>query len=119
MRLVDTRGRTLAADDAVGAAAAALHSAQIVAVKGIGGFHLACLADDEAAVQALRARKRRDAKPFAVMVRDLQAAERLIDIRETEAALLRGRERPIVFTTGLRMPPPPPASRSPAGMAPI
>ena len=64
------------ANDPVAAAAAALVDGAIVAVKGIGGFHLACRADDEEAVARLRARKRREEKPFAVMAADVAAARR-------------------------------------------
>ncbi len=87
--------------DAVRAAAQALHDGRIVAVKGIGGFHLACRADDEAAVAELRARKHREDKPFAVMVATLQAAERLVHLGELERALLCGPERPIVLAPRL------------------
>ena len=66
-------------------------------MKGIGGYHLACRADDEAVVARLRARKRREEKPFAVMAPDLAAAERLVALTGAERALLRGRERPIVL----------------------
>ncbi len=65
--------------DAVSAAAHALLSGAIVAVKGVGGFHLACRADDEAAVARLRARKHREDRPFAVMVRDVETAATLVE----------------------------------------
>jgi len=69
----------------------------IVAVKGLGGYHLACDARDEAAVAELRARKRRGAKPFAVMVADLDAARRVARLRPDEERLLAGPQRPIVL----------------------
>ena len=78
-------------------AAAALLDGSIVAVKGIGGYHLACRADDEAAVGALRARKHREDRPFALMAPDLDAARALVELGEAEAELLAGRERPIVL----------------------
>ena len=77
--------------------AAALRAGAIVAVKGIGGFHLACLARDEGAVSRLRARKHREEKPFALMAGDLRAAAELVALGPVEAALLRGRDRPIVI----------------------
>ena len=78
-------------------AVAALRDGAIVAVKGIGGFHLACLAGDEDAVARLRARKHREEKPFALMAADLRAADELVVVGSVEAALLRGRDRPIVI----------------------
>jgi hydrogenase maturation protein HypF len=85
------------ARDAVEAAALALLDGAIVAVKGIGGFHLACRADDEAAVAELRARKHREDKPFALMVPDLDAARGLVDVGPAEETLLTGPARPIVL----------------------
>ncbi len=69
----------------------------ILALRGFGGFHLACDATSEAAVALLRARKRREAKPLAVLVRDIEAAERLADLNQITAALLLGQERPVVL----------------------
>ena len=71
--------------DALRAAAQALRDGQIVAVKGIGGFHLACRADDEAAVAALRARKRREDKPFALMVATVEDAVRIVQLGRRRA----------------------------------
>jgi len=83
--------------DPVAGAGAALRAGAIVAVKGLGGFHLACDATSAAAVGALRARKRRDARPLAVMVEDLSAAERLAVVSPAEARLLESAERPIAL----------------------
>jgi hydrogenase maturation protein HypF len=69
----------------------------IVAVKGLGGFHLACDATSPDAVTRLRRRKRRDEKPFAVMVRSLAEAETLGELTESERRALRSVERPIVL----------------------
>lgn len=69
----------------------------IVAIKGLGGFHLACDATNEQAVRELRRRKRRSNKPLAVMVRDLADAERLCHIDGVERNLLAGSVRPIVL----------------------
>jgi hydrogenase maturation protein HypF len=75
----------------------ALVGGAVVAVKGIGGFHLACVASDERAVAMLRSRKHREEKPFALMAPDLEAARRLVALGPVETALLRGRDRPIVL----------------------
>jgi hydrogenase maturation protein HypF len=97
LRLLGQSGETLPTQDAVRWAAAALLKGALVAVKGIGGFHLACDATSREAVAALRLRKRRDAKPFAVMVRTLAQAQRLAELSPAECDLLQSVERPIVL----------------------
>jgi hydrogenase maturation protein HypF len=100
VKLVAADGRPApprSAADAPAAAAAALRAGQIVALKGIGGFHLACRADDEPTVATLRARKHREHKPFALMVRSLQVAEALVDLGDAERELLCSPARPIVL----------------------
>jgi hydrogenase maturation protein HypF len=77
--------------------AAVLRAGGILAVKGLGGFHLAVDARDEAAVSELRRRKRREAKPLAVMVAGLEEARRHARVAPLEAALLSGPEAPIVL----------------------
>jgi hydrogenase maturation protein HypF len=84
-------------DLALATAAAMLRAARIVAVKGLGGYHLAADAASEEAVAALRARKHREDKPFAVMAADLAAARRLGQVDDAEAALLTSPARPIVL----------------------
>ena len=78
-------------------AVAALRADRIVAVKGIGGFHLACLAADEHAVARLRVRKHREERPFALMAGDLDAARELVELDDMATELLCGRDRPIVL----------------------
>ncbi len=82
---------------AIPAAAMRLLAGEIVGLKGLGGYHLACRADSEAVVGRLRTRKHRDAKPFALMVRDLAAVERLCETPPEAAALLSGPRAPIVL----------------------
>jgi hydrogenase maturation protein HypF len=84
------------ARDAVDAAARAARDGRIVAVKGIGGFHLACRADDEAAVSALRARKHREERPFALLAASLEAARELVELGTAEGDELVSPRRPIV-----------------------
>ena len=74
-----------------------LRGGAIVAIKGIGGYHLACDARDANAVATLRARKYRKERPFAVMVRDLETARTLVDLDAESEALLTSIERPIVL----------------------
>jgi hydrogenase maturation protein HypF len=90
-------GATAHGEDALRAARELLAAGRIVAVKGLGGYHLACDARNAGAVAELRRRKRRGGKPFAVMVADLDAARRLVTLTPGEAELLTGIRRPIVL----------------------
>ena len=90
-------GVRIQVDDVVAAAARAIDDGLIVAIKGIGGFHLACDATSEPAVRRLRERKHRDDKPLAVMVRSLKAAAALGEVGDVERRLLTSPERPIVL----------------------
>ena len=93
-----TVGGTREESDAIiGRCAELLAAGGIVAIKGLGGFHLACDAGDDGAVRELRHRKRRSNKPFAIMMRTLADAEALCEVNETERALLAGAVRPIVL----------------------
>jgi hydrogenase maturation protein HypF len=85
------------ASDAIEATARALLDGAIVAIKGIGGFHLACVAHDEDAVAELRARKHREDKPFALMAADAASARDLVVMSAAEEELLLTRARPIVL----------------------
>ena len=96
LRLLEPSGRERAGDP-LGAVAACLRAGGIVAIKGVGGYHLACLAADEPAVATLRTRKHREDKPFALMAADLRAADRLVALDADDRELLAGRERPIVL----------------------
>ncbi|MCU0483913.1 MAG: carbamoyltransferase HypF [Chloroflexi bacterium] len=88
---------TATGEDALAAALADLAGGRIVAIKGLGGYHLACDATDEAVVARLRDRKRRWAKPFAVMVADLDAARAIARVTAAEESLLTSPARPIVL----------------------
>ncbi|MDQ5834753.1 MAG: carbamoyltransferase HypF [Actinomycetota bacterium] len=85
------------ARDDIEAAARALNRGAIVAVKGLGGFHLACRADDESVVAELRARKHREDKPFALMTRDLAGALELVVLEPGETELLISVRSPVVL----------------------
>ncbi|MDN5914926.1 MAG: carbamoyltransferase HypF [Pseudonocardia sp.] len=94
--------------DPIGSAADALRAGAVVAVKGLGGYHLAALATDESAVAALRSRKHREDRSFAVLVPDLAAARRLCHVDDAEAAQLSSHRAPIVLLrrrTGTRLAP--------------
>lgn len=89
-------------DAALDALVQRLRAGEIAAIKGLGGFHLACDAANAHAVALLRQRKGRVDKPFAVMVRDLDMARHIAHVSDDEAALLTSRERPIVLLTNRR-----------------
>lgn len=97
LRFSSAAGEVTGSDAALAAAQHALAAGAVVAVKGIGGYHLACAVDDDTAVGALRARKARGAKPFAMLVRDLDVARRYAHVDADEAAVLSSPARPIVL----------------------
>jgi len=96
LRLVD-RDRAPLAGDPLRGAVELLRAGRVVAIKGVGGYHLATLGTSEAAVAALRARKHREDKPFALMVADLATARLLGEVGDAEARALTSPRRPIVL----------------------
>jgi hydrogenase maturation protein HypF len=96
LRLLDASGAALPGES-LAAAAAMLRSGAVLAVKGLGGFHVATLAADAAATALLRARKHREDKPFAVMVADLDTAHQLCVVDPVGERVLSGRRRPVVL----------------------
>lgn len=103
LRLLGSDGREIAGPgSALAKTAALLRRGAIVAIRGIGGVHLACDAAREEVVAELRKRKHRDRKPFAVMVRDLEDAARVAEVEPAEAALLCSPAAPIVLVARRR-----------------
>lgn len=84
-------------DEVLGLAQEMLAAGRVIAIKGIGGFHLACDATSESAVALVRTRKHRPDKPFAVMARDLDAARRIVEVSPAAVAALTQPARPIVL----------------------
>jgi hydrogenase maturation protein HypF len=97
LELWNALGLPMNALDPIEAAVERLRAGEILAVKGLGGFHFAVDATNSAAVERLRQRKRRVEKPFAVMVSDLEAAGRFCEIDSDARRLLSSRQRPIVL----------------------
>jgi hydrogenase maturation protein HypF len=97
LRWLDATGRDPRPDDPLAAAVAALRDGAIVAIKGLGGFHLACDARHAATVQRLRRRKQREAKPFALMLANLRSVGKLAHLDEASRALLCSPAHPIVL----------------------
>ncbi|HEX8927028.1 MAG TPA: carbamoyltransferase HypF, partial [Terriglobales bacterium] len=103
LELLTTDGRVLAAyDDALNKAADAIECGQIVAVKGLGGFHLIVDARNNAALQLLRTRKHREEKPFALMMPSLDAVRAECEVSALEEQILTSTESPIVLLRRLK-----------------
>ncbi|GAA3119219.1 Sua5/YciO/YrdC/YwlC family protein [Nonomuraea salmonea] len=96
LRALDAAGRPVPGDP-VEVAAGWLKEGRVVAIKGLGGYHLAVLAADGTAVAVLRARKRRESRPFAVLAQDVAAAGTLVHLDPAAERLLTGTPRPIVL----------------------
>ncbi|MBA4188369.1 MAG: carbamoyltransferase HypF [Planctomycetaceae bacterium] len=97
LAVLDVTGRARTTSEPLADAVTILRAGGIVAVKGLGGYHLACDATQPEAVAELRRRKHRDEKPFAVMCADLSTAQDLAVVSDEEAALLTSVRRPIVL----------------------
>jgi hydrogenase maturation protein HypF len=95
--LCDAKGRAVDANDPIAAAADLLKRGRIVAVKGLGGFHLAVDATNDAAVERLRRRKHREEKPLALMCADLDRVRAIARVGQAEEELLACIQRPIVL----------------------
>ncbi len=97
LSLCDATGNPLAVADAIAVTLEELRNGAILAIKGLGGFHLACDAGNAATVAQLRQRKQREAKPFAVMAANLASLAPWVECNEDERWLLEASERPIVL----------------------
>ena len=95
--LLTADGEPVAAEDPVAEVIARLAAGRIAAIKGLGGFHLAVDAENEAAVQRLRRRKHREEKPLALMARDVDQIRRFAHLDEDEMAVLASPQRPILL----------------------
>ena len=93
---LDAEGRERTGD-AIELAREYVKSGKIIAVKGLGGMHLACRCDDPEIARTLRRRKQRDEKPFAVMCRDAETVRKICNVSEAEEKILTGFRRPIVL----------------------
>ena len=97
--LTDDGGQRVDSDDPISTAAELLRDGKIVAIKGLGGFHLAVDVSNDDAVKKLRGRKMREEKPFAMMAPDIERVERFCLVSAEEKALLESPNRPIVLLT--------------------
>lgn len=96
-RLLARDGSEIASDDPIAACARLLRDGAVVAVKGIGGYHVMCDATNERAIAAIRERKRRPHKPFALLSEDVEQVRRYAHVSDAEAELLESSARPIVL----------------------
>ena len=99
LQLTDATGENVATNNIIEKTASLLKQGKIIAIKGIGGFHLACLASIESAVVTLRQRKHRKHKPFALMARDVSMVKQYCLVSDQEECLLTDRVSPIVLLT--------------------
>ncbi len=97
LKLLGAGGNIIQTPDPALEASRLIRQGKIIAVKGIGGYHLCCSAEDPAIVQRLRKLKNRPHKPLAVMARDLEAVRKLCLVSEKEEEILTGRKKPILL----------------------
>lgn len=97
LQLLDNDGDLVGTDDPLLTFVAAIRDGKIGAIKGLGGYHLACIATSDSSVATLRERKNRDQKPFAVMVPDALTAKQWCHVSRVERELMESPRRPIVL----------------------
>jgi len=97
LKLLDTHGNAVNSSEPAETARDLIRRGKILAVKGIGGYHLCCNAEDPAAVQRLRKLKHRPQKPLAIMARSIEAVYRICEVSEREKAILTGNRKPILL----------------------
>lgn len=95
--LCDSEGESIACKDPIKKTKELLHQGFIIAIKGLGGFHLCCDARNEGAVMQLRKRKERPHKPFAIMARDMDTIKEICEVTVEEETLLKSSKKPIVL----------------------
>ena len=97
LKLLDTHGNAVDLSEPAKTARDLIRQGKILAVKGIGGYHLCCNAEDPAAIQRLRKLKQRPQKPLAIMGRNLEEACKICEVSEREKAILTGTRKPILL----------------------
>jgi hydrogenase maturation protein HypF len=97
LKLINSSCEELMSEDPIKECVNLINKGKIVAIKGIGGFHLSCSAEDEQVIELLRMKKKRPHKPFAVMVKDIESARKLAFINEEEETALSSNKRPILI----------------------
>lgn len=97
LKLLDTHGNAVDSSDPAKTARDLIRQGKIFAVKGIGGYHLCCNAEDPAAVQRLRKLKNRPQKPLAVMVHNIETVYKICEVSDQEKAILTGSRKPILL----------------------
>lgn len=97
LKLLDAQGDTVDSSDCVNLARKLIYKGKILAVKGIGGYHLCCNAKDSAAVQRLRKLKHRPHKPFAIMARNIESIHKICEVSKKEKEILTGSKKPILL----------------------
>lgn len=97
LKLLDSRGVAVNSSEPAKSARNLIRQGKILAVKGIGGYHLCCNAEDPAAVQRLRKLKHRPCKPLAIMARNLEAVCKICEVSEQEKVILTGNRKPILL----------------------
>nr|WP_246517278.1 carbamoyltransferase HypF [Clostridium aciditolerans] len=97
LTLINNKKEIIKCDDPVLETSKLIKQGKIIAIKGIGGFHLVCSGKDEEAIEELRRRKKRPHKPLALMMKDLETARKYCEISQAEEKVLTNNKRPIVL----------------------